>query len=212
MRKKIITAALAGTLGLTGVALMAPSSALAQPADGSSRLSALKDALKGLVTDGTLTQSQADEVASTLAEARPEHGPRGHDGGPGRDGAGKVAQEEVAKVLGITVDELRTQREAGKTLAQIAEAEGVEKADLVDGLVAAAKAQLAQAVTDGRLTQARADELSAGLEARITEQVDRVGRGPRGGHGRHHGPHGDAPDGTSSTAPSTAPSIESSSA
>lgn len=207
MRTKLVALALTGTLGLTGLALVAPGSALAQTADGTPRLTALKDALKGLVTDGTITQSQADEVASTLAEALPD---RGHHGG--LRGVAKVAQEEVAEALGITVEELRTQREEGKTLAQIAEAEGIEKADLIDDLVTAAKDRLAEAVADGRITQAQADEATTDLEARITEKVDQVGHGPgrKGGRGHHsHGPDGeDAPAAT----PAPTPSVESSSA
>ena len=72
---------------------------------------------------------------------------------------------------------LRTAREAGQTLAQIAEAEGVSRADLISGLVAAAETRLAADVTSGRLTQAQADERSATLTARITEKVDQAGRG-----------------------------------
>lgn len=176
MRTTLVTLALTGTLGLTGLALVAPGSALAQTADGTPRVTVLQDALKGLVTDGTLTQQQADRIAGTLAEQLPVHD---HHGGRG---LAKLAQEEVAAILGIPVEELRTQREAGRTLAQVAEAEGVERAELVAGLVAAAEQRLAAAVESGRLTQARADELSARLEQRIGEGVDRVGRGP----GRHH--------------------------
>ena len=131
MRRTLVTLALAGTVGLTGAALLAPGSALAQTADGTPRITALKDALKGLVGDGTLTQEQADEVASVLADRLP---PRG-DGGHGHGRAARLAQEEVAEVLGVTVQELREQRRAGRTLAQIAETEGVSREQLVDGLI-----------------------------------------------------------------------------
>ena len=182
MRKQIVTLVLAGGLGLTGAALVAPGVAAA--ADSSTtagvadRVTALKNALKGLVTDGTITQSQADKVATTLAQSMPPGG--GHHGHGPR--AGHLSPEAVAKVLGITVEELRTAHEAGKTLAQIAADEGISKADLISKLVAAAKAQLAADVKAGTLTQAQADAMSADLTARITEKVDRVhmGKGPRG--------------------------------
>lgn len=211
MRTRLMTVALAGALGLTGIALVAPGSALAQTAHGTPRLTALKDALTGLVTDGTLTQTQADEVASRLAEQLPRRhrhdGPDRGAGGPGRGagGLGRVAREQVAKVLGITVDELRAQREAGRTLAQIAQTRGIDKADLIGDLVTAAKDRLAEAVASGKITQQRADAVSADLTARITEQVDRVGRGPgKGAHGRPgHGPRpdGDGPEPESSAGP-----------
>lgn len=219
MRRTLVTLALAGTLGLTGAALLAPGSALAQTADGTPRITALKDALKGLVTDGTITQEQADEVATTLAEQLPHRG-----GGHGRGHVGRAAQEEVAKVLGITVEQLRTERRAGRTLAQIAEAEGLSREDLVDGLVAAARTRIAAEVEAGRLTQERADALAQGLEARVEAKVDSVGRGPGGHGGRGHGRgghggsgHGGSGHGGSDEAPapkSTVPSpqVETSSA
>ena len=188
MRTKIATVALAGGLALTGGLLIAPGiAAAADPSPGTGvggRLTAIKDALKGLVTDKTLTQAQADKVAATLDAQLPRRGP-GH-----KHHGARLTAEAVAKVLGIPVEELRTQQQAGKTLAQIAEAEGISKTTLIDGLVKAAEAELDAAVKDGRLTQAQADQMKTGLRARITEKVDKVG-GP-GRHGRHH--RGPAPD------------------
>jgi hypothetical protein len=201
MRKQMISIALVSGLGLGAAAVALPG--IASAADSTTttvaggladRVAGIKDALKGLVSNGTITQAQADKVASTLASNLPMgrggHGPRGG-----------LTPEAVAKVLGITVDELRAGHEAGKTLAQLAAAEGISKADLISKLVAAAKAQLAADVTAGRLTQAQADEKSATLTARITEMVDRVGpphgdRGPR--------PAAPAPTATTSSSSSTA--------
>ncbi len=206
MRKQIATFAVAGLVGLTGSALIAPG--LASAATGGSstavtdRVSGIKDALKGLVSDGTITQSQADEVATTLADKLPARGPGGRHGGPG--GPGRISADDVAAAIGVTVDELRTQQEAGKTLTQIAATKGVTKAQLVDKLVAAAEKELAADVTAGRLTQAQADARKADLKTRISEKVDRVG--PVGGPGRRHrhDDDGDGPAGAPSTAASPA--------
>ena len=204
MRKQIVTLALAGSLGLTGAALFSPALASAQTPSPSTaiglsdRVAAIRDALKGLVGDDTITQAQADRVASTLAETLPRGG-RGHHG----PHSGRVSPQATAAVLGITVDELRTQLEAGKTLAQVAQAEGVSRTALIDGLVKAAKAQLAADVTAGRLTKAQADEAAATLTERITDKVDRVGHGP-GGRG-HHGP--DDEDATPGSTTSATPSV-----
>ena len=207
MRKKIAVIAVAGGIGLTGGMLIAPSVATAADSGSSTsvggRLNAIKDALKGLVSDGTLTQSQADKVATTLDEKLPKRGP----GGPGMRmhregpfGGPHLHPVDVAKVLGLTPAELRTQLEAGKTLAQIAQAQGISKATLIDKLVAAAKADIAADVKAGRLTQAQADKITAGLEARITKRVDEVGPGPR--MGRHHGgPMMGDPDGDDAPPP-----------
>ena len=206
--RKIVPIALAASLGLGGVALVTPSLAQAQdsgtpsPAPSGSaadaladRVNRIKEALRGLVTDGTLNQEQADRVASTLAEQLPGRGGHGHGHGRGGHGphAGRLAPAAVAEALGVTEDELRTALQSGKTLAQIGEDEGIAKADLIDKLVAAAKEQLAADVQAGRITQAQADQVEQGLEARITEKVDRTGRG----FGRGLRPGGDR-DGTSS--------------
>ncbi|MDX6199050.1 MAG: hypothetical protein QOJ79_2201 [Actinomycetota bacterium] len=208
MRKQMITIALASGLGLGGAVLAVPGIATAADSATSTaaggladRVAHIKSALAGLVTNGTITQAQADKVASTLAAQAPPPGGRGH--GPG--GPGRISAEETAKLLGITVDQLRTAQESGQTLTQIAAAHGISKADLVSLLVAAAKTQLAADVKSGRLTQAQADTISADLSTRITDMVDRVGP-PRGMHGDgdgdgHDGPPPAAPSSTATDAP-----------
>ena len=201
MRKKIAVVALASGLGLTGGMLVSPSIAAAEGGSTSSsvgsRLTAIKDALKGLVADKTLTQAQADKVAATLDQQLPRRGPGGFGG---RGPNAHLHPDVVAKVLGVTEAELRTQLQAGKTLAQIAQAKGMSRSDLVAGLVKAAEAELAQAVKDGRLTQAQADELKSTLTERITAKVDKVGFGRRG---HRHGPPPPDAGGGSSAAPSS---------
>ena len=219
MRTNLATYVLAGALGLTGVAgaaLVAPAVASAATGDGTAldaRVSSLRQALAGLVSDGSITSAQADEVASTIAEARPEgpgrggHG-GGHGGGPGggAGGGGRVDMAAAAEALGITPEELRTQTQAGQTLAELAEAEGVPVDDLVAALVAAAQERLDEAVAAGRLTQAQADARAAVLEARITDSLDELcGPGGRGGPG----PEGEDDD--AAGAPSTPPSAATSS-
>lgn len=174
------------------------------------RVTRITAALKGLVTDGTLTQAQADKVASTLStsDALRNGGPGGGRGGFG--GRDHLKQETVAGILGITTDQLRTQEQAGQTLTQIAATKSISKADLIDKLVAATKTQLAADVTSGRLTQAQSDAATATLTADVTKRVDEVhqGRGDGGHGGPDQGPgQGQAPGQTpTTTAPSTAPS------
>jgi hypothetical protein len=209
MRTKLATYALAGTLGLagvTGAALVAPAVSYAATGDGTAldaRVTSLKQALAGLVSDGSLSQAQADEVATTLAQARPE----GFGRGGGHGGGGRLDTAAAADALGIPEQELRTRTQAGETLADIAEAEGVAESELVDALVGAARTRLADAVADGRLTQAEADARAADLEARITDSLDEpCGPGGRGGRG----PADDGAEQDGAT-PSTAPSVGTSS-
>ena len=207
MRKKLAAIALAGTLGLTGAAgaaLLVPAASYAATGDSTAlteRVTSLKEALAGLVTDGTITQAQADKVATLLAESGPGFGGRG----PGGHGPGL---EAAAEALGMTPDELRSAAQAGRTLADLAEEKGVAEGALVDAMVAAAKEHLAEEVAEGDLTQAQADERAADLETRITERLDQPLRAGRGGHGphRHHddGESGEATASPSATNSSTA--------
>lgn len=192
MKKRIITIAVVSALGLGGAATFAIAPALAADSTtkASKRLTEIQDALKSLVSDGTITQAQADKVATKLDTALPKGrgpggpgGPGGRDGGPGKVG---MALDAAATIIGITEGELRTQLRDGKTLAQIAATKNISKDTLISKLVAAAEAKLAEAVKAGKITQAQADERKADLKDRITEAVDRVGPGPRGGG--HGGP------------------------
>ena len=100
----------------------------------------------------------------------------------------------MPKALNTTTADLQSQLQSGKTLADIASAQGVSVDDLVAALVKAAQERIDQAVTDGKLTQERADELSKHLTERITARVngERPER-PAGGH------RGDDADTTTTT-------------
>jgi uncharacterized caspase-like protein len=179
MRNKLIIATTAGVLTLGGMAVAVPALADSGNPAGSA-VDRITEALSGLVSDGSITQEQADEVASTLEEA----GIGGH--GMHRDGGPVLSA--AATALGMTEDELRTALEVdGTTLADVAEEQGVEVDALVDALVAVQQERIAAAVEDGRLTQEQADERLADLEERVTERVN--SEAPVGGHG--HGPGGD---------------------
>jgi polyhydroxyalkanoate synthesis regulator phasin len=180
VRKKLIIATAAGVLTLGGVAVAVP--VLADTDGETSVVDRIKSALSGLVDDGSLTQEQADEVATTLSDAGLGHG--GHHGGD------RIGLETAAEALGLTEAELRTALEPdGTSLADVAQDQGVDVGTLVDALVQAQQDRIAQAVEDGRLTQAEADERLADLEARVTERVnsDDLIRG-------HHGRGGPADD------------------
>jgi uncharacterized protein YidB (DUF937 family) len=131
---------------------------------------------------------QLDELRAALpdrmAELVDRPGPARGEAHDGRGGPGRFDDGVAAQVLGLTTDELREQLKDGKTLAEVATAQGVERQTLVDALVASATERLAQAVTDGTITQERADEMTARLPEMIDKAVDgelrhRGGRGGR---------------------------------
>jgi hypothetical protein len=179
---------LTGAVGLAGLGLGATLGPIAASATSTTtqavtgRVTDIKNALTGLVEDGTLTQAQADKVATTLDQKLPQGGPGGFraPGGLGRGGFGHgPGLDAAAELLKMTEADLHRALESGKTLAEVAQSKGVSQAKLIDTLVDAQKAELADAVKAGRLTQAQADAITAGLKARITALVT----GPWTGHG-----------------------------
>lgn len=190
MRKKLIIAGATGALTLAGLGVALPALADGETTTGTATPSEdrIRDALADLVEDGSITQEQADEVATTLGDA----GFGGHGGGPG---PARLGLSTAAETLGMTEDELRTALRADDaSLATVAEAQGVDVQTLIDALVAAATERIDQAVADGDITQEQADQRLADLEARITERVDSTG-GTGGPHGGGRGGPGGSFDG-----------------
>lgn len=105
----------------------------------------LATALQTLVDDGTLTASQRDAVVAALEAARPADGGR-HGGRHG--GLRGEMLDSAATAIGITADELKTEIEAGKSIAEVAVANGKTAQDVIDALVATASADLTQRITD----------------------------------------------------------------
>ena len=118
----------------------------------------------------------------------PSSTPQGGWGGAwGRicHGAG-VVSDAVTELLGMTSEQIYAERSAGKTLAEIAEDQGVSEQQVIDAMVAAQKEAIDQAVEDGRMTQAQADWMLAKVKATAPLSLSNP-FGPRGGHGGRGG-------------------------
>jgi hypothetical protein len=151
--------------------------------------------LQEAVDDGRLTETQMDQMLERLAEQLPERleqawQPGGPMGGFGRFGDGFwTMYDEVAEALGLTPDELFAELHGGKSLEEIAEAQGVEMEAVRDALEAARgelmQDAIAQAVENGRMTQEQADWLLEGIEQGFLPRGRGFGggRGFRPGHG-----------------------------
>ena len=97
-------------------------------------------------------------------------------------GTGAVA-DAVAGFLGLTPEAIAAERAAGQSLADIAEEQGKDTGGLVQTILSAKQGQIQQVVTDGRLTQERADSMLETMTERVTERVADPAMGPRGGDG-----------------------------
>jgi len=153
----------------------APPSAADRQAKAKDRI---RTQLQNLVDDGTITAAQADAVAADLATSVVDHFPGG-PGGPGGPGSPRwdrrhtgLDGDVLAALLGIDVQTLRYDLRDGKTVAEIATAQGVDPQTVIDSLVADAKAHLDLAVQNGRLTQKEADAKLADATQRITDFVN----------------------------------------
>ncbi len=100
---------------------------------------------------------------------------------------GRPDISSLASTLGLSTSELQTQLQSGKTLADIAKAQSVDVAKVIDSIVTDIKAKLAAEVASGKITQTEADAKLTDITARVTNMVNN-GR-PAGamrfrGHGR----------------------------
>jgi ribosomal protein S20 len=84
--------------------------------------------------------------------------------------------DAAAQALKLSVDDLRSRLRDGKTLAQVAEDQNVDKQKVIDAMVAEATARIDQKVQEGEITADQANEHKANLQERITRFVN---EGPR---------------------------------
>jgi len=139
-----------------------------------------------LVVGGALAQG----TTSPVATPQPQAGPPGRGPGGASDG-----MSDIAKLLGMTFDQIWAERVQGKTLADLAKEKGVDTQKLVDALVASQQTMLDQAVTDNRMTQAQADKWLAWYTQSAALQLTKpyapgLGGGPGGMRGGPGGPGG----------------------
>jgi Spy/CpxP family protein refolding chaperone len=175
MKKKLIAASVVAGLALTlgGVAGASAHDRMGEKGQG------LSSILTGLVSKGTLTQTQVDAITKAMTDAR-DAAKAAHD----------AARAEHIKVitdaLGIDEATLKSRVEAGESLATIA---GAKKDALITALVAYETKKIDAAVTAGKLTAAQATAMKANLSAHVTAKVEAtkgMGKGPKG----HFGPKG----------------------
>ena len=148
-----------------------------------------QDLIDALVAAG---KARLDEAKADLPNRMADlvdHSFQGRGGPRGPFGSGP-GFEAAAKVLGVSTDDLAAALKDGKSMADVAKEKGVDVQKVIDALVKEAQTRLDQAVTDGKLTQEKADAAKATVTERVTAMVN--GERPDRGFG---GPHGPGPDG-----------------
>lgn len=156
--KQLLAAAALTGLSLGGITLA--SSASAQTDDVAPADIVLVDE-----DETTTTEAGTPDVGSDAASSDDSSkGRRGHRGG--------CDLSEAAEAIGIDEAELKAAVESGESIADVAEANGVDVDTVIDAMVSAKTERLAEKIDEGQITQAEADEKLADAEARITERVN----------------------------------------
>jgi uncharacterized protein YidB (DUF937 family) len=161
------------------------------------------------VAAGQLTQEQADALKARGFDFAPGFG-LGFGPGFGERGpmGGVRIMDAAATVLGLSTDDLMTQLRDGKSLADIAAAQGMSTDELTSNLLGQVKAQLDSLVSEGKLTQDQADNMYAQTESNIDQIVSDTS-GFIGGCGRPHGGGGPGPMLAPSASPAPGSTAES---
>lgn len=128
---------------------------------------------------------------ATAMEAQPVSvAPRAHRTGVrGLHGATKTLIGATATATGLTTARVETELRSGKSLAQIAQANGKAIANIIQAARTTYASALAQAVTAGRLTQAQADAALTSFDQNASQIVNdtTVGQHIRSDRGRRKG-------------------------
>lgn len=179
MHKKLST--LVVSLGLAGAAVGVGSMVNAQESDDTTDDTVVDDTTDDTgtedvddSTDDPFVDDGGDDDSTVDADDEDDEDGDG-EGRRGRHGRrGGVSSDTVIEALGITEDEYDASRDAGLTITEIAEQEGVSIDTVVAALVADVEEHLAEHVADGDLTDDEAIERLASATERIEEQVDSV--------------------------------------
>ncbi len=133
----------------------------------------------GAQANASETPTVTPSGASGAGFAGRGFGPRGGSGPGGgfAGGFGGLANviDSAASAIGISSSDLTTALRNGESVAQVASDHGVSIDTLKTAVLNAEQTQLAQAVSDERITQAQADQLSQNLSSRIDQMLNNTG-------------------------------------
>ena len=164
----LVVATGAGVLGLTGFASAQVARINTPAVVASANSTTDASQLGNLEAEGMVSAESVETASGAIAGATSRPSPLA----------------EAAKALGMTEAELKTELEAGKSIADVAKAKSIDLDEVIAKLTAAFKAHLDEEVASGEMTQAQADTKLAGVTAKATERVNSVrparGEGSRG--------------------------------
>ena len=158
MNKKLVAA-----IAATAIVLNVSATAVASADNGKGR-AAISSLLSGLVSNGTITQFQADAITKAAQDARAAT--KGV-----MDKNREAINTVITSTLGISLDTVKSRLKAGESLATIA---GDKKAARITAISAEINKQIDAAVTAGKLTAAQATAQKGKTTERVTNMVERI--------------------------------------
>ena len=137
------------------------STAFADSEKGEKRMSSM---LSGLVSNGTITQSQADAIIKAAEGMRAASKSI-------RDANRTALDSVITSTLGISLETLTSRLKAGETLSSIA---GDKKSALITALAAEINKQIDAALAAGKITADQATAQKGKSVERVTNMVNNV--------------------------------------
>ena len=158
MNKKLLAVITSTAIVLS---VSSTSTAFADNEKGEKRISSM---LSGLVSNGTITQSQADAIIKAAEGMRAATKSI-------RDANRTALDSVITSTLGISLDTLTSRLKAGETLSSIA---GDKKSALITALAAEINKQIDAALAAGKITANQATAQKAKSVDRVTNMVNNV--------------------------------------
>ena len=158
MNKKLLAVITSTAIVLS---VSSTSTAFADNNRGEKRMSSM---LSGLVSNGTITQSQADAIIKAAEGMRAASKSI-------KDANRTALDSVITSTLGISLDTVVSRLKAGETLSTIA---GDKKSALITALVAEINKQIDTALAAGKITANQATAQKAKSVQRVTNMVDNV--------------------------------------
>jgi len=158
MNKKLLAVITSTAIVLS---VSSTSTAFADNEKGEKRMSSM---LSGLVSNGTITQSQADAIIKAAEGMRAASKSI-------KDANRTALDSVITSTLGISLDTLTSRLKAGETLSSIA---GDKKSALITALAAEINKQIDAALAAGKITADQATAQKAKSIERVTNMVNNV--------------------------------------
>jgi hypothetical protein len=92
---------------------------------------------------------------------------------------------DLAKTLNLKLEDLQSQLQSGKSLTEIAQAQGMSQAQIETALETSIKDNLAKAVTAGTITQKQADQMLSYMSENYAQMLNLMGIMGTGAGGCH---------------------------